>query len=156
MKNFYKIALLVFISVNFCQELLAQEEESRKKNFNVENGILLNGYDPVSYFSNKPTKGKAAFQYKYKGIKYLFCSQANLDKFKLEPEKYEPAYGGWCAYAMGEKGEKVTINPETFKITNGKLFVFYNSFFNNTLNEWNKDEKNLNKKADINWKSITK
>jgi hypothetical protein len=55
---------------------------------------------------------------------------------------------------MGAKGEKVEVDPETFKIVNGKLFLFYNAYFNNTLKSWNKDEANLNRKADANWKKI--
>jgi hypothetical protein len=55
---------------------------------------------------------------------------------------------------MGAKGENVEVDPETFKIVNGKLFLFYNAYFNNTLKSWNKDEANLNRKADANWKKI--
>jgi hypothetical protein len=56
---------------------------------------------------------------------------------------------------MGSKGEKVSVDPKTFKVTNGKLYLFYNKFFNNTLTEWNKDEKGLQPKADANWKTIS-
>jgi len=62
------------------------------------------------------------------------------------PAGYEPQYGGWCAYAMGANGEKVEIDPGTFKIVDGKLNLYYNAFFNNTLKSWNKDEVNLKKK----------
>ena len=55
---------------------------------------------------------------------------------------------------MGATGEKVEIDPQTFKITDGKLNLFYNAYFNNTLKTWNKDEVNLKKKADANWKKI--
>ena len=63
--------------------------------------------------------------------------------FASNPAKYEPQYGGWCAYAMGHDGSKVEVDPETFKIINGKLFLFYNRFFNNTLKTWNQDESKL-------------
>jgi len=53
---------------------------------------------------------------------------------------------------MGELGEKVRIDPETFKIVNGKLYLFYNFFFNNTLKDWNDNEKHLKSKADKNSK----
>ena len=65
-------------------------------------------------------------------------------------------FGGWCAYAMGDNGEKVDIDPETFKIIDGKLYLFYNAYFNNTLNSWNKDEKNLKNKANNNWSKLLK
>ena len=77
--------------------------------------------------------------------------QCIKEEFKKNPAQYEPQYGGWCAYAMGDSGEKVSIDPETFKVLDGKLYLFYNKFFNNTLKSWNKDEAKLKKSADANW-----
>lgn len=132
----------------------AQSDESRKKNFNVKKNIALEGYDPVSYFDNKPVEGEDNLSFTYKGITYIFANQTNLNKFKTTPDKFEPAYGGWCAYAMGETGEKVKVDPETFKIIEGKLYLFYNFWTNNTLDTWNKNEKLLKAKAETNWKKI--
>jgi YHS domain-containing protein len=130
----------------------AQTESAKRQTaFNLENGLAIQGYDPVSYFSGKPTKGRKEFMYAYNGVSYRFVNSANLETFKKSPEKYEPAYGGWCAYAMGATGEKVEVDPETYKIINGKLYLYYNKFFNNTLDKWNKDEMNLKKKADASW-----
>lgn len=56
---------------------------------------------------------------------------------------------------MGDYGEKVEVNPKTFKIIDGKLYLFYNSLLNNTLKSWNKNEKKLKTQADKNWKAIT-
>jgi len=134
--------------------LWSQTDASRVKNYNLKKSLAIEGYDPVSYFSNKPVIGREEISFNYKGVRYLFASEANLTKFKSDPAKYEPAYGGWCAYAMGESGEKVKVDPETFKITAGKLYLFYNFWGNNTLSEWNKDEKGLTQKADQNWKKI--
>jgi hypothetical protein len=80
----------------------------------------------------------------------------NKEAFKSNLVKYEPAYGGWCAFAMGDNGEKVSVDPETFKIVNGKLYLFYNKYFTNTLTSWNKDETNLKRKADANWPKLLK
>ncbi len=154
-RNAFVYLFILFIMGNN-SAVFAQEEALRQKHFNSEKGIMLNGYDPVSYFSGKPIKGKGNFQYKYKNTIYQFASQANLDKFKTDPAHFEPLYGGWCAYAMGAKGEKVEVDPETYRIINGRLYLFYNSFFNNTLTDWNKDETNLKKKADSNWAIIFK
>jgi len=51
-------------------------------------------------------------------------------------------------------GDKVKIDPETFKIKDDRLFLFYNFRFNNTLKDWNKDEANLFRKAESEWKKI--
>lgn len=135
-------------------QVLAQSEEVRKNHFNIKKGIALEGYDPVSYFNGKPSEGKAELKFAHNGVTYLFANPSNLNKFKASPEKYEPAYGGWCAYAMGESGEKVKIDPETFKILDGRLYLFYNFWGNNTLTDWNKDERNLKHKGDANWAKI--
>jgi YHS domain-containing protein len=134
----------------------AQEKDPRTKHYNVENKLGIQGYDPVAYFNqNKPVKGSKDLAVFHQGVIYYFSSAANKEAFKKDPVKYEPQYGGWCAYAMGSKGEKVPINPETYKITNGKLYLFYNKLFNNTLPGWNKDEAGLKSKADVNWRKIT-
>ena len=147
-----KKLLFVFTALVILVQGFSQTSELRKKHFNVKNNIALEGYDPISYFDGKPVDGKEELKFSHEGIVYLFSSQANLNKFKSKPALYEPQYGGWCAYAMGESGEKVKVDPETFKILNGKLYLFYNFWGNNTLEEWNKNEKKLLQSGDANWK----
>ncbi len=145
---------LVFIFIFVASLAFSQSEETRQKNYNIRKDIALEGYDPVSYFDQKPVEGKSNLKFTYKGITYLFANPSNLTKFKAAPDKYEPAYGGWCAYAMGETGEKVKVDPETYKIIDGKLYLFYNFWGNNTLTDWNKNEKPLKSKGDQNWKKF--
>jgi YHS domain-containing protein len=150
-----KLITLTFLVFTLSQFVWAQENETRIKLYNLKKTVALEGYDPVSYFDNKPLEGNDELKVSYKGVTYLFATTNNLTKFKANPEKYEPAYGGWCAYAMGETGEKVKIDPETYKIVGGKLYLFYNFWGNNTLTDWNKNEGSLKAKADQNWKKIT-
>lgn len=147
---FLGVALLSMIG-----ELSAQSGK-RQIEFNLSGKhIAIEGYDPVAYFTQgKAIEGKASYAVSHEGVVYYFSSQENKAAFLAQPAKYEPQYGGWCAYAMGAKGEKVSINPETFKIANGKLFLFYNKFFTNTLKSWNKDEHNLHVKADAHWSKL--
>ena len=127
----------------------------RSKQFNLENNIAIQGYDPVAYFTqNKAVKGNKNLAVVAEGLTYYFSSVANKNLFLKDYKSYEPQYGGWCAYAMGATGEKVEIDPETFKIVNGKLYLFYHSWVNNTLPKWNADESNLKTKADKNWQKI--
>jgi YHS domain-containing protein len=145
------LLLPVFLFVN--SSLFSQNK--RVTTFNLENKVAIQKYDPVAYFKqNKAIKGKNELVATYEGVVYYFSSKENKEAFVKSPAAYEPQYGGWCAYAMGAKGEKVEIDPETFKIVDGKLYLFYNAYFNNTLKTWNKEEASLKKKADANWKKI--
>ncbi|MBX2840867.1 MAG: YHS domain protein [Flammeovirgaceae bacterium] len=146
------LCLNIFNSKNSIAQV---QEATRIEHYNLEKGLALEGYDPVSYFENeKPKKGSKSITGQYNGVIYHFTSETNKKLFVANPEKYEPEYGGWCAYAMGLNGEKVGIDPETYKIKDGKLYLFYNTFFTNTLPKWDDDEENLKPKADEYWESV--
>ena len=165
MKSFYKLLwmhkmkiFLLFIILVSSLKLEAQQDVVASKHLNLNNdNVAVQGYDLVTYFEQNPQKGnKSSFVYSYKNVLYYFVSQKNKEIFIKNPVKYLPAYGGWCAYAMGDTGKKVEIDPETYKIVDGKLYLFYNKYFTNTLKYWNEDEKNLKEKANINWLKIIK
>jgi len=116
--------------------------------------VALKGYDPVGYFTlNKALKGRKEINAQHRGVTYWFASEENKKLFTESPTKYLPTYGGWCATAMA-KGEKVEIDPTNFKVTNGRLFLFFKAFYANAIKEWNKDEPGQTAKADANWKKI--
>lgn len=149
-----RIIITIFLSF-FSIALILAQGSLRKEHFNLNESVAIQGYDPVAYYSkSKAVKGIKVLSVFHEGVVYYFSTIENKDAFKKNAAKYEPVYGGWCAYAMGATGEKVPIDPATFKIINGKLYLFYNKFFNNTLKDWNKDEANLKTKADTNWSKI--
>ncbi|WP_375240467.1 YHS domain-containing (seleno)protein [Polaribacter sp.] len=142
--------LITFLVLAFSTTIFAQD-------YNLKKGYVAEGYDVVAYFSNKAEKGDKKYTANYDGVKFKFSSQENLDAFINAPEKYVPQYGGYCAYAIGVKAEKVSIDPETFEIRDKKLYLFYNSWGTNTLKLWKKEGADeLKIKADKNWKKITK
>jgi YHS domain-containing protein len=146
MKNTITILLLVFTTSLFAQ----------KKNYFIKKGAVAKGYDVVAYFDNQAKQGTKKIATEYDGVKFYFSSEENLEKFKKNPTKYVPQYGGFCAYAMGVKGDKVPIDPETFEIRDGKLYLFYNAWGTNTLDLWtNEGAEQLKVKADQNWEKIT-
>lgn len=148
MRHFFLISILIAALQLHAQNNALQ----RSKHFNLQKGVAIQGYDPVSYFiTQNATAGKSTISENYQGVIYYFSSETNKKIFLVNPLKYEPQYGGWCAFAMGDYSKKVEIDPNTFKIIDGKLYLFYNAFLTNTLNSWNKNEKTLKAKADINW-----
>jgi len=141
----YLIAFLFITSITNAQSI----------DHNTKKGYAAEGYDVVSYFSNKAQEGKKQYSTEHDGVKYKFISQENLVAFISDPENYTPQYGGYCAYAIAVKAKKVGINPNTFEIRDGKLYLFYNSWGTNTLELWNKENvKGLLEKADQNWELI--
>lgn len=135
----------------------SQAAERDTKHFSLgKDKLALEGYDPVAYFpegGGKPAKGSDRNSATHKGVVYRFASEANKALFLKTPERFEPQYGGWCAYAMAQ-GEKVEVDPKSFKIADGKLLLFYKSFFDDTREKWNKDESALARRADAAWKTI--
>jgi YHS domain-containing protein len=147
-----KQILIVFVTL-ITATIIGQTPSKKIAHYNLENNLAIQGYDPVAYFkSNKAIKGTPTFKTNYQGVTYYFSTNENKEAFIKNPTSFEPQYGGWCAFAMGDSGEKVSVNPQTYKIIDNKLYLFYNAFFSNTLKSWNKDEVNLKKKADLNWK----
>lgn len=123
--------------------------------YNLKKEFVANGFDLVSYFNNAPKEGSKQFTATYNGVKFKFSSKINLDLFNKNPNKYIPQYGGYCAYAVALKSNKVSINPKTFLIKDDKLYLFYNAWGTNTLELWQKENPiKLQKKADENWEII--
>lgn len=150
MKHLFASLLLLGATIT-----LSAQKPARSQQFNLQKNVAIQGYDPVAYFTeHKAIKGKKEFAVNAEGVLYYLSSVANKDLFIRNYKNYEPQYGGWCAYAMGANGEKVEVDPKTFKILDNKLYLFYNSFFNNTLIKWNKDEASLRSNADKNWQTI--
>lgn len=157
-----KTSVLIFlatVSVLAANEPDKKNDEKRDvSHMNLTEGLALNGYDPVSYFpegGGVPKEGAKNRTLVHRGVTYRFASDANKTAFEKNPEKYEPAYGGWCAWAVAEKSTKVDPDPKSFVITDGRLFLFYQGFLNDTRAWWIKDEKTLLPKADANWPKMT-
>lgn len=114
-------------------------------------GLALRGVDPVSYFTNgAPQDGDISITEVHNGATYRFTSEENRDLFKQNPEKYLPAYGGFCAFGTA-MGVKVDGDPDLWKIVDGKLYL---NLSESIQERWNKDIPGFVKSADENWTSI--
>jgi YHS domain-containing protein len=112
------------------------------------NGVAIQGFDPVAYFrQDQAVKGSNRFRAEHEGAIYLFATAENLEAFNSDPQKYVPAYGGYCAFGLAS-GYKAKIEPEAFTITDGKLYLNYNQAVRDA---WRKDIPGFVEKADANW-----
>lgn len=119
---------------------------------NLKDYKIVRGYDVVSYFDGRPKIGKQNINTTYQGGIYQFSNEENRKKFQDNPEKYKPAYGGFCAIAMTE-GSTVDANPESYIIQDGRLLMFFATkflgfFIVDTRRQWRKDPKNFLPLAD--------
>jgi len=118
-------------------------------------GLALEGYCPVAYFAvGKPVLGKPEFASTYDGVTYHFVSADAKKAFDAEPEKYLPAFGGWCAFGMAE-ADKFPVDPRCFKIVDGRLLLFLRNQNVDALELWNKgDEGGFLSKAEKFWARV--
>jgi YHS domain-containing protein len=115
------------------------------------NGVAIQGYDPVAFFTdNRPVQGSPQFQSQYQGAKYYFASTEHKAAFDKEPTKYEPQFGGYCAYGAS-RGNKAPVKIEAWQIVNGRLLMQYDL---DIKGEFNKDQQGNLKKADGNWPGL--
>lgn len=116
-------------------------------------GVAIGGYDPVAYITeHKPVKGLSEFQSVHRGSTFQFVSAAHRDAFAVEPDKYAPQYGGYCAYGMA-KGYKATTDPAAFSVIHGTLYLNYSVA---VRSRWLSDVPGYIKQADANWPAVMK
>jgi len=142
-----KVVMLVAIAV-----LMISAAAFAKDLKNVDkSGLALQGYDPVAYFTqNQPVKGSQQFQSSHNGATYHFASAENKKLFDASPAKYEPQFGGYCAYGTS-KNKTVPIKPSAFQIVDGRLLLQYDEDVRDTFN---KDTRGNLTKADGNWPGL--
>ena len=111
----------------------------------------ISGYDPVAYFTDgKAMKGSGYHVADYKGVTYAFASKDHKQLFEDNPEKYVPAYGGYCAYGVAV-GKKFVSDPEAWKVVNGTLYL---NLDKDIQSKWLQDVPGYIKKSEANWKEI--
>jgi YHS domain-containing protein len=114
-------------------------------------GLAIRGYDPVAYFDqSRPVKGSPQFSHQWMGATWLFASAQHRDQFAANPERYAPQYGGYCSYAVSQ-GHTASIDPEAWKIVDGKLHLNYSK---GVQARWEKDIPGYIEKANRNWPDL--
>jgi YHS domain-containing protein len=144
----YRLLLLITAALLATASALASESP-------VYTGLLSNtgagGYDTVSYFeAEKPAEGSADYVTHYQGVKWRFANAENLARFKENPERYVPAYGGYCAWAVSQ-GYLAKGDPAHWSIKQGRLYLNYNQSVQDT---WLQSPDEFIQQADANWPKV--
>lgn len=128
------------------------ETGGRVNTLGSHDGTAIRGYDPVAYFREaRPRRGKAEFSVRHHGAVWRFASAENKALFQADPERYLPAYGGYCAYGTS-RGYLVKIEPDAWSIVDGRLYLNYDLGIRKT---WLGDSGVFIRKADENWPALS-
>ena len=139
---------LIFLSLVILGVFGLQAHSAQQYLYNT---VGVNGYDLVSYFNAKrPVRGNGNYVSEHDGVTYLFSSEENKKTFDKNPDKYIPAYNGWCAYGVSV-GKKFSADPEVWEIVNGRLYLNLDPGIKII---WREDIPGNIKKADAHWPKI--
>jgi hypothetical protein len=130
-----------------------QHAAADKINQSFLGGVAIDGYDPVAYFTDgKPVEGTSDITADWQDATWRFASTDHRALFVANPEKYAPAYGGYCAWAVSQ-GYTASIDPTAWRIVDGRLYLNYSQ---SVQQQWAEDVPGNIQKADGNWVEIEK
>ena len=136
---------------NATTNVAAQESAAPPVYTESFSGLAIRGADPVAYFTeSKAVIGSEEFEHEWNGAAWRFSSQEHLDLFAANPEQYAPQYGGYCAKAVSE-GNLASIDPESWKIVDDKLYLNYSPA---VQEQWAEDIPGNIALADENWSGV--
>jgi hypothetical protein len=146
---FVRRVVPIVLGVGFFTAAIAA---AAKPAIDVSRGQLaLRGYDAVAYSADgKAVQGVPAFEYRWMNAVWRFASADHLDRFKKEPERYAPQFGGYCAYAVSQ-GHTADGDPTVWRVVDGRLYLNYST---DVQKLWEKDVPGYITKAQQNWPTV--
>jgi len=100
-------------------------EERSAVNTGYFGNVAIMGYDPVAYFTeSRAVKGSPEISQPWLGATWHFASSQHRDAFAAEPMRYAPQYGGFCAGSVSVGMITDNIDPKSWRIIDGKLYLF--------------------------------
>lgn len=137
--------MLAILGIVFSMTLFTQSAQAGN-----QLAVALSGYDTVSYHDGAPAQGEARINHFHNGAIWYFTSEENRDKFKADPDRYAPAYDGYCSWAASQ-GYKAPGDPNVWQVVDGTLYVQVHP---RAQTLWSEDIPTYIKQGDENWPRI--
>ncbi len=151
MSIFKTLALIAAIGIALSGTAQAGPDTNTTGGLTLEGtGLAMHGYDAVTYFTSKPVIGFSDHSATYNDATYRFANAENMEKFKQDPAKYAPQYGGYCAFGASV-GKKFDGDPRYWTIVDGKLYLNHNQ---SVLKRWRENPTDRIAKANKHWTEI--
>lgn len=147
--NFFMIGALLF-TIALAALPITKANAADQIYTSLFSNNAVGGYDATSYFDGTPVKGNKKYSMTYKGAKWLFASAENLEKFRAQPEKFAPQYGGYCAYAAAI-GQTAKGDPTLWDVHEGKLYLNINK---EIKDKWVGSKEAYIEAGDKNWPTL--
>jgi hypothetical protein len=156
LKHWRRLTMVAVLAAVAAAGVFAASDR-RLPTYNTADGLAVGGYDPVSYFpegGGQPQLGDARWTAERDGRHYRFVSEANRATFLATPERFEPQYGGWCAYAVAH-GYKYEVDPKSYLVAGNRLMLFYRGDKGDARAAFEQEGVGPGvKRADANWPSL--
>jgi hypothetical protein len=124
-------------------------------------GTAIGGYDAVAYLDyGEATQGSPEIYFDYQNtFRFRFASKVTMKRFMGDPERFIPAFGGYCALSLGLAPDEMPdrkpglyrAEPTFYKIIQDRVYLFSSS---EALERWNQDEDGYRSRAEENWNAI--
>jgi YHS domain-containing protein len=153
--NTRTLMLIVLLAALTAGRLVLLPETALARSAEVQTApfskLALGGYDPVAYFeAGRPIRGAAKHATQWKGAEFRFASAESLAKFRADPARYAPQYGGYCAWAVAQ-GYLAKGDPRHWRIVGSRLYLNYNAV---VQKRWEADIPGFIAKAEKNWPGV--
>lgn len=114
-------------------------------------GNAIDGYDPVAWhLLGMPVQGSKKYTVDWQGATWRFANPEHRDLFASDPEKYAPAFGGYCAYGVSQ-GVKVDFDPDAWAVVDGQLYL---NISLDIQKRWERDIPGFIAQANQNWPKL--
>ena len=125
-----RLVTVTFALLSFACSAVPPENTLDLLRISDEN-VAIDGYSPVSYFQHgRAEQGSAEYNVQHEGITYFLTGLDQVEFFEADPGRYQPAHGGWCSLMLSGSGQRTPANPESFKIIDDKLLMFWHGDYN--------------------------
>ncbi|HKL65907.1 MAG TPA: YHS domain-containing (seleno)protein [Roseovarius sp.] len=145
---------LVALAAVAGQRYLGGFEELATAPVYAPDGVAIRGTDPVAYFTEgTAVPGTPDHALEWNGATWHFASADNRAAFADDPGAYAPQYGGFCAWAVAEKGKLYSTQPDNWAIVDDKLYLNFND---DIQARWQEDIPGFIEAGDERWPEILK
>ncbi len=145
------LGLIAAVPVTLASPLVVRSARAATPSIYAEGGIAIDGTDVLSYWqAGEPLAGNPEFTHDWMGATWQFASAETRDLFAAEPERYAPAYGGYCAFAVSQ-GYTASTVPDAWTIHEDRLFL---NFSRRVRRRWERDIPGNVAKGDANWPDV--